>query len=369
MVSTSEDFSLSLEEQLRDGSARMTRLARSNDPAQVLVIGPSWVGDMVMAQVLFQIMRRRWPRVQIDLLAPPASSPLGERMAELRQVYTLEIPHGRLGMAARRTMAERLRPVEYDWAICLPNTFKSALIPYWLRIPVRSGFKREFRGWLLNDAHRLQRRKLPRTVDQYVSLGLPPRLPHPNFLPPPRLQVDTLARDLACKELGLPANTRPVALAPGAEYGPAKRWPLRHWIRLATELVAAGHAVWLFGSPKDAPITREIAAAVPAVVDLGGRTSLLQALDLLSLAPVAVSNDSGLMHVAGAVGSRVVALYGPTSPLMTPPLSPGAQILRREISCSPCGKRECPRQHHRCMEELEAGPVLAQVEQLLAASA
>ncbi len=193
----------------------MTRLARSNDPAQVLVIGPSWVGDMVMAQVLFQVMRRRWPRVQIDLLAPPASAPVGLRMAELRRVIPLEIPHGELAFKARRTLARELQPVDYDWAICLPNSFKSALIPYWMKIPVRTGFRREMRAWLLSDPHRLNRRKLPRTVDQYVALGLPPRLPQPHSLPAPRLQVDATARSLAWQEFALDPGPRVVALAPG----------------------------------------------------------------------------------------------------------------------------------------------------------
>jgi len=340
---------------------RMTRLARSNDPAQVLVIGPSWVGDMVMAQVLFQVMRRRWPQVQIDLLAPPASAPVGLRMAELRRVISLEIPHGKLALKARRALARELQPTDYDWAICLPNSFKSVLIPYWMNIPVRSGFRREMRAWLLSDPHRLNRRKLPRTVDQYVALGLPPRLPQPHSLPAPRLQIDAAARSLAWQEFGLDPGARVVALAPGAEFGPAKRWPVGHWTRLAQALLQSGHAVWLFGSPKDAPITQEIAAQAPGAIDLGGRTTLLQAIDLLSLAPITVSNDSGLMHVAGAVGSRVIAIYGPTSLAMTPPLSENAQVLRRDLPCSPCGKRVCPLKHHRCMEEIEVSQVLARV--------
>ncbi len=340
---------------------RMTRLARSNDPAQVLVIAPSWVGDTVMAQVLFQVMRRRWPQLQIDLLAPPSTAPLGQRMAEIRQTILLDIPHGRLGWAARRELARKLVPTDYDWAICLPNSFKSALIPYWMKIPVRSGFRREMRGWLLSDPHRLNRKKLPRTVDQYVSLGLPPRLPQPRELPAPRLVVDQNARSLAWQQFALDPYSHPVALAPGAEFGPAKRWPVHHWVELARALLAQGRQVWLFGSPKDAAITQEIAAQVPDVRDLGGKTTLLQAIDLLSLAPVTVSNDSGLMHVAGAVGSQVVALYGPTPVQMTPPLSPGAKLLHLDLPCSPCGKRECPLRHQRCLEEISASMVLAQI--------
>ncbi len=346
---------------------RNTREARSSDPAQVLVIGPSWVGDMVMAQVLFQVMRRRWPRVQIDLLAPPASAPIGERMAEIRNVHTLPIPHNSLQLRVRKEWAARLRSIDYDWSICLPGSFKSALIPFWAQIPVRTGFRGEFRKWLLNDIHRLDRKLQPRTVDRYVALGIPSGLPQPTLLPAPRLRVDQQNRGLASTRLELAPESRSiVALAPGAEYGPAKRWPVRHWIALARTLTDWNCDVWLLGGPKDASVTGEIAAAIPESRDLGGKTSLLDAVDLLSLARVAVSNDSGLMHLAGAVGCRVIALYGSSPLAMTPPLSPQARALRLELPCSPCGKRDCPLKHHHCMENMEPGTVLAAVKEFLA---
>ncbi|MBU2833752.1 lipopolysaccharide heptosyltransferase II [Acidithiobacillus ferriphilus] len=339
-----------------------TRIAHSYDPARLLLVGPAWVGDMVMAQVLLQVLRRRWPRLQVDVLAPPASIPVAERMLEVRHAMPLDIGHGQLGLRRRRQVAKHLQKQDYDWSICLPNSFKSALIPYWAQIQTRTGFPGEGRRLLLNDRRRLNKRKLPRTVDRFVALGLPLRLPQPTQLPAPRLQVDHSARAAALQRLGISIPQQPlVALAPGAEYGPAKRWPVRHWITLTQSLVQGGHAVWLFGSPKDAEITQAIAAAVPELLDLGGRTTLLEVIDLLSLAPVTVSNDSGLMHVAGAVGSRVIALYGPTPLTMTPPLSPGAQPLRLDISCSPCGKRECPLKHHRCMEDLGPDLVIQQL--------
>jgi len=330
-----------------------------NDPSRLLLIGPAWVGDMVMAQVLLQVLRRRWPRLQIDLLAPPATVALGERMAEVRRVIPLPAGHGRLAIGLRRKLAMELRSQDYDWAICLPNSLKSALIPYWSRIPVRTGFSGEGRFLLLNDRRRLDKKKLPRTVDRFVALGLPIRLPQPSQLPAPRLSVGVGEQKEALQRLGLSIPQRLLAaLAPGAEYGPAKRWPIRHWISLAQALIERGYAVWLFGSPKDAEITRAIAAAVPEVLDLGGRTTLLEAVDLLALAAITVSNDSGLMHVAGAVGSRVIALYGPTPLRMTPPLSANAQALTLNLPCSPCGKRQCPLKHHRCMEDLAPERVL-----------
>ncbi len=339
-----------------------TRIAHSYDPARLLLIGPAWVGDMVMAQVLLQVLRRRWPRLQVDVLAPPASIPVAERMPEVRRAMPLCIDHGQLGLRLRRRTAAELRAQNYDWSICLPNSFKSALIPYWAHIPTRTGFSGAGRRLLLNDRRRLNKKKLLRTVDRFVALGLPLRLPQPTQLPAPRLQVNRAALATTLQRLGISPPQRPlVALAPGAEYGPAKRWPVHHWSTLAQALIERGYAVWIFGSPKDAEITRAIAADVPETLDLGGRTTLLEALDLLSLAPLTVSNDSGLMHVAGAVGSRVIALYGSTPLGMTPPLSAGAQALRIDLPCSPCGKRECPLQHHRCMEDLRPEYVLRQI--------
>lgn len=343
-------------------AAHNTRLARAYEPARLLLIGPAWVGDMVMAQVLLQVMRRRWPKLHIDVLAPPASLPVASRMAEVRRCIPLEVPHGKLGWKARRSIAAKLQKEEYDWSICLPNSLKSALVPYWTQIPVRTGFGGQARKILINDRRHLHKKRLPRTVDRFVALGLPRRLPQPTQLPEPRLMVDQHALSATLRRLGMVRpDTNLVALAPGAEYGPAKRWPVRHWIRLAQQLIQAGWSVWLFGSPKDIEITQAIATAVPEVSDLGGKTTLVEAIDLLSLARITVSNDSGLMHVAGAVGSRVIALYGSTPLDMTPPLSRGAVALRLGLSCSPCGKRECPLKHHRCMEDLLPEQVLQQL--------
>ncbi|MEK8090808.1 lipopolysaccharide heptosyltransferase II [Thermithiobacillus plumbiphilus] len=324
------------------------------DPRQILVVAPAWVGDMVMAHVLFRLLHRRYPGAAIDLVAPPWTAPLGERMAEIRTAYTLESAHGRLDLKLRHRFAQEIRKVGHDWAIVLPSSFKSALLPYWADIPCRTGYFGEWRLKVLNDRRKLDTKRLPRTIDRFAALGLPPRMPVPSDLPMPQLLLDPIAQRGTLLRLGLATPTRPLlALAPGAEFGPAKRWPLRHFIELARREIAAGWAVWVFGSPKDAEITQAIAEAVPEVVDLGGKTTLLEALDLLGLAQVTVSNDSGLMHVAGAVGSRVVGLFGSSSPAMTPPLGAQAQVLSTGIKCSPCGKRECPRRHHRCMEDLQ----------------
>jgi len=170
--------------------------------------------------------------------------------------------------------------------------------------------------------------------------------------PAPVLVPDVANAGAAVRGLGLSIR-RPVAiLCPGAEYGPAKRWPSEHFIALARRFLDEGFAVWLLGSPNDRPSAKPIAEGLHEVRDLTGVTDLGTAIDLLSLAAVVVSNDSGLMHAAAAVGRPLVALFGSSSPEYTPPLSPVARVARIEIACSPCFQRECPLGHFKCMREL-----------------
>ncbi len=248
-----------------------------------------------------------------------------------------------------------LREVRYTHAYVLPNTWKSALVPYFARIPQRIGYVGEARQGLLTDARRLDRRALPQLAMRYAALaaarGGAIDAPTPPCLVP---DADNLRAALDALRL---ATGRPVAiLCPGAEFGPAKRWPSGHFAALARRLAADGHAVWILGSPNDrvaaAALTAALPAPEPAVVDLTGRTDLGTAIDLLSVASLVVSNDSGLMHAAAAVGARLVALFGSSSPAYTPPLSPHARIAKIDIACSPCFKRECPLGHFRCMRDL-----------------
>jgi heptosyltransferase-2 len=189
-------------------------------------------------------------------------------------------------------------------------------------------------------------------IDQFMALGLPPNAPLPDPAPRPRLEVDPANRARLLRGLGLEASPGLVLVAPGAEFGRAKRWPAEHYAAVARHALAAGRPVWLLGSPKDAEITGLIAGAAPGAVDLAGRTRLLDVVDLLSLASVVVCNDSGLMHVAGALGVRVIALFGSTSPAFTPPLGRDAEVLRLGLACSPCFQRECPLGHQRCLVDL-----------------
>lgn len=343
----------------RDASERVAASGSS-----ILVVGPSWVGDMVMAQSLFKTLKTEQPGCAIDVLAPAWSRPLLARMPEVRDAIDMPLGHGELGLGARRRLGHSLRGAGYRQAIVLPNSFKSALTPFWAKIPRRTGFVGECRWGLLNDARRLDKAALPMTVQRFVALGLPDSATHPPQVPPPVLEVKPDGVASALERLEIVRPERLLVLCPGAEYGPAKRWPAAHFAEVAREKIADGWTVWLMGSEKDAPITVEIAGRVgaSACVDLAGRTRLAEALDLMSLADHVVTNDSGLMHVAAALGRSLTAVYGSSDPGFTPPLSEDATILRLGLECSPCFKRECPLGHLKCLQDLEPGRVLATIE-------
>jgi heptosyltransferase-2 len=264
--------------------------------------------------------------------------------------------HGEFGLRQRRTLGIALRAAEYTHAYVLPNTWKSALVPWFANVPRRIGYRGEARFVLLTDARRIDRRAMPQLVARYAALSAPGGLPSGAPTPAPALVPDLANRAASMRALGI-SSERPVAiLCPGAEFGPAKRWPVEHFAALAQRLAREGHSIWILGSPNDAPIAgalvKALGSGASAVVDLAGRTDLGTAIDLMSIASLVVSNDSGLMHAAAAVHAPLVALFGSSSPVYTPPLSDSARIARIEIACSPCFKRECPLGHFRCMREL-----------------
>ncbi len=317
----------------------------------ILVVGPAWIGDMVLAQSLFKALKRRCPDHRLDVLAPGWTLPLLSCMPEVDTAIPVALGHGELKLTQRYRLARRLRAAGYGWAIVLPRSFKSALVPFWARIPRRTGYVGETRFGLLNDARRLDKRRLPRTVDRFVALAAPRDAGRLDPIEAPALAVEPATEAAALASLELDQPNRPLlALCPGAEYGPAKRWPVEHFAELARRALGRGWAVWLFGSAAD----REVGAAIgqaagPDCLDLTGRTDLGQAIALLALADAVVSNDSGLMHVAAALGRRQIALYGSSSPAMTPPLSSRATVLRLGLPCSPCFERTCPLGHLNCL--------------------
>ena len=327
-------------------------------PAATLVVGPSWVGDMVMAQALFKYLKAEQPDRDVDVLAPAWSLPIVARMPEIRDGIAADTGHGELGLGKRREIGKRLKG-RYERAIVLPRSLKSALVPWFARIPQRTGFRGETRYGLINDMRPFDKSVLDQTVKRYVALGPAAEAGLPD-IPEPGLRVSAANQAEALDRLGLVTDRPVVAFMPGAEYGPAKCWPIEHFSALARLLDDAGYAVWVFGSEKDAPSGEAIASASSAV-NVCGRTSLEDVIDLLGYAEQAVSNDSGLMHVAAAVGTRVHAIYGSSSPRFTPPLTSRRQIYWLELDCSPCFERECPLGHLNCLNGIEPERVLTSI--------
>jgi heptosyltransferase-2 len=335
-------------------------------PSSVLVVGPSWVGDMVMAQSLFMSLQAADPALAIDVLAPGWSLPILARMPEVRAGIAMPLGHGQFGLAARWRLGRQLALAAYDRAIVLPGSFKSALVPFFAGIPRRSGFRGEMRWGLLNDLRRLDKTALPMTVQRFVALGLPAGASAPPLTPRPRLVADPANFARLVTLLGLHPGRPAVAFMPGAEYGPAKQWPLPYYAELARRLVAEGYQLWVLGSNKDSAAADEICRGAGAdAFNLCGRTQLADAVDLLDAAVAAVTNDSGLMHVAAALDTPMVAIYGSSTPTHTPPLSEQARVLYRGIECSPCFARTCPLGHTRCLTEIRPDEVLAQLHTAL----
>ncbi|MEE8428108.1 MAG: lipopolysaccharide heptosyltransferase II [Gammaproteobacteria bacterium] len=326
----------------------------------ILVVGPSWVGDMVMAQSLLRILKDRAPETKIDVLAPTWSRALLERMPEVRMAVDMPLRHGELKLRSRHRIGGDLRLQRYSQAIVIPNSLKSALVPWWAKIPRRTGYLGELRWGLLNDVRRLDVTAVPQTVKRFAALGYERTEDPPDSLPRPTLQVEQHNIDAALQRLTIPSPRQPVlALCPGAEFGPAKRWPVEYFVQVANAVGDWGWQVWLFGSARDAVQGQRIAAQVAtACLDLTGQTSLAETVDLMSLAAVVVTNDSGLMHVAAALDCNLVALFGSSSPEFTPPLHPRAKVLRLGLTCSPCFARECPLGHLKCLRGIKPKRVL-----------
>ncbi|WP_417780626.1 lipopolysaccharide heptosyltransferase II [Stutzerimonas xanthomarina] len=335
----------------------------------ILIVGPSWVGDMVMAQTLFVCLKQRHPDCQIDVLAPEWSRPILERMPEVREALSFPVGHGVLDMATRRTIAQSLRG-RYQQAILLPNSLKSALVPFFAGIPKRTGWRGEMRFGLLNDMRKLDKQRYPLMIERFMALAFEPGVELPETYPKPSLRIVEETRNAALARFGLALDRPVLALCPGAEFGESKRWPAAHFAKVAEAKIREGWQVWLFGSKNDHAVGEEILQAlIPGLreeaLNLAGETSLAEAIDLLSCADAVVSNDSGLMHVAAALARPLVSVYGSTSPAFTPPLSDQVEIVRLGLDCSPCFDRTCRFGHNNCMRELEPRLVIEALGRLL----
>ena len=328
---------------------------------KILVLGPAWVGDMVLAQSLFKTLKANNPDCIIDVAAPPWTLPLIERMPEVNKGIALPFKHGQFALFERIKFGKSLRQDGYTQAIILTNSFKSAILPFAANIPQRTSFLGEMRYGLINDIRALDKTKLARTVDRFVTLGLEANATLPAELPNPALISNKENALATLQKLGV-ANSKSniLGLCPGAEYGEAKRWPAEYYAEVAREALNKGWQVWLFGSDKDIPVTTAINQLTNnQCLDLGGKTNLSEAIDLMSLCDAVVSNDSGLMHVAAALDKKMVAIYGSSDPHHTPPMNSKAVVEYLGLECSPCFKRVCPLKHLNCLKLIQPSRIIA----------
>ncbi len=311
---------------------------------KILVLGPAWVGDMVLAQSLFITLKQQNPNCQIDVAAPAWTLPLLERMPEITHAVALPFKHGEFAFWERIRFGKSLRNASYTQAIILTNSLKSAILPFAANIPRRTSFLGEMRYGLINDIRPLDKTKLPRTVDRFVTLGLAKNTKLPSILPNPKILANNKHALAALTKLGHKKPSQKVlGLCPGAEYGEAKRWPTEYYAEAAKAALAKGWEVWIFGSEKDIPYTQKINQLTEnRCLDLGGKTNLGEAIDLMDLCDTVISNDSGLMHVAAALDKNLIAIFGSSTPHHTPPMSNKSHIEYLGLPCSPCFERICP---------------------------
>lgn len=333
---------------------------------KILVIGPSWVGDMVMSQSLYKALKQKHPHATIDVLAPAWCEPILARMPEVNRSIEMPIGHGAFDIKGRWKIGRGLKSQGYTHAFVLPNSAKSALIPLFAGIPQRIGWKGEMRYGLLTDL-RPDKRLFQYYVERFVALASDKKSMKQEVklesCPRPALRVDTQAQANTFIKFGLSNERTIVGMCPGAEFGPAKRWPDKHYAEVAEHAIQQGQQVWLFGSGKDREVTEKIRDALTKEAqshcyNLAGSTSLIEAVDLLAACDTVVSNDSGLMHISAAVGANVIAVYGSSSPDYTPPLTDKLTIVHTNIECRPCFKRECPLGHMNCLNQLGSEQVI-----------
>ncbi|TAK48894.1 MAG: lipopolysaccharide heptosyltransferase II [Xanthobacteraceae bacterium] len=329
----------------------------------ILIVPYMWIGDFVRCHTVVRVLKERWPHRPVDLLSTTLCAPLVDYMPGVRKAIIWDLPRKRIAFARHLGLARLIEAEGYGSALIMPRTWKSALAPSLAGIPERTGFIGEARFGLINDWRRGEK-ALPRMVDRCAMLALPPGATLPARWPEPQLVVgpDEVA---AWRRANKVSDAPAVVMAPGA-VGPSKRWS--YFAEAARTLATAGIDVWVVGGPgeKDAA-TAIVAMGGARVRDMTG-TDLRQAIVAMAAANVAVSNDSGLLHVAAALGTPSIGIFGPTSPYHWAPLNPLAAIIetRTEVACRPCHKPVCRVEHHRCMRDIAIDDVVAATRQALA---
>lgn len=322
-----------------------------NNKYKILVIAPSWVGDLIMSQTLFKLLKtQHGENLELDVFANSWTIDILSRMPEVKNIIQNPFVHKKFDLLKRIQLGYSLRKHQYDQVFVLPNSFKSVIVPFFAKIKKRTGFVGEFRYYLLNDIYKLDKEALPRMIDRFCALANNGSKPYK--INNPRLESDIQNRYELIEKFAINTDKKLIAFCPAAEYGPAKRWPPEYFAKLANMLIEEGYAILILGSPKDLKLGNDILAQTKEdanITNLCGETSLADTIDLLTLCSNVVTNDSGLMHVASAVNTNVIAIYGSSSPSFTPPLSEKAQIVNIALECSPCFQRTCRYGHYNCL--------------------
>ncbi len=336
----------------------------TNDSRRILIIGAAWIGDMVMAQSLFITLKQQQPNCQIDVLAPKWTFALLDRMPEVSQAIEMPLGHGKLGLMARIQLGKQLRINQYHQAILLPNSWKSALTPFFANIPIRTGYLGECRWGLLNDVRQLDKNRLSQTVQRFVALAYSKIVTPPPICPVPYFNISPHQQQQVLKKFNLKTKTKILILCPGAEFGGAKRWLPAYFAAVARHYLQKNWQVWLMGSVNDKTVAKTINQQTNHLCqDFTGLTTIADAMDLMSLATAVVSNDSGLMHIAAGLNKKLIAIYGSSDPTFTPPLNKEATVIYLGLACSPCFQRECPFMHKDCLTGIKPEQVIDLINQ------
>lgn len=334
---------------------------------RILVIAPSWIGDLVMSQCLYMELKKLHPEAEIDVMAPKWCLDVLRRMPEVSKAILMPLGHGVFNLKERYRLGRELKAEGYDEAYILPNSFKSALIPLFAGIPYRRGWLGESRYFILT-AYRKNKKDFPKLISRYTSLA------HSNAevktesdlkeIPVPKLITKEVNAADALAKFSVNTGADVLGMCPGAEFGPTKKWPPEYYARIAERYLSGSDTreIWIFGSAKDAETAEELKKHVSAdlknrVHVLAGLTSIEEAVDLLAVCRFVICNDSGLMHVSAAVGARVIAIFGSTSTLYTPPTTDKALLIESDEPCHPCFKKQCRFGTTACLKKLSADAV------------
>jgi heptosyltransferase-2 len=330
----------------------------ATDLRPILIVPYMWIGDFVRCHSVVKLLKAQSPDRPVDFLTTTNNAPLLDYMPGARKGVVWDLPRRRLALTQHHALAARLRQEGYGQALIMPRTWKATLAPFLAGIPVRTGFFGEARIGVLNDL-RFGECALPRMIDQCAALALPKGAELPSQWPLPELVIPAAEISAWRARTNLNDQAPLIALAPGA-VGPSKRWPSAYFAEVAAQLSRDGATVVVVGSPNEAPLAAEICARAPGTRDLTG-SDLRNAILALGSANVAVSNDSGLLHVAAALGTPTIGIFGPTSPWHWAPLNPLAAVVQAdgELECRPCHEPVCRLGHHRCMREIPATRLIA----------